>query len=383
MATISETDADELYAQMLVLQLIECTKGCAVTWYKTSLTDYTTQWTVSNRYYDVSLTYLRSMYQLNFIRNRRLIYSVDSNLVSEVFELYRVIEIFFNNNLSVLLQAIQNQNGCDNHFITIDEIEGGVVCGGSAIEEHLPRLGGVVCGGTADIQAIGIAPYSIHADHHIVNTSPGVQSIINTLYYEYNFPQSGSFEFDAYDGTLQNSYQLNDYVNVTDAIPSDDTDGIIVLSDFQAVIIELEGNPFDYIDPVLECYLTGKLPDKATGTTYCKLSIQYDPSYTPSMELYQWNVLSLRRSQITDDVQNLAIGSFVDIDFEIDVISSTVAIATQTVATEEALFPIDQWNFDESGIWAAMLVLRFNQNNGIKPYSYKISAINLEVGYTF
>jgi hypothetical protein len=155
---------DQLYPRILILELIEKTKGCAVTWDKISPTVYKAHWQIENRYYDVFITYFKTTYKIDFVRNGKSIYSTRG--VAELIDLYQIIEIYLRKD-DLFLSGIQNQVDC-RHIFRVKSI-GGVVAGGispvikssitiissggvkisgvSVAAKFLPTSGGVVCGG--------------------------------------------------------------------------------------------------------------------------------------------------------------------------------------------------------------------------------------------
>lgn len=103
-------DIDYLYPRILILEMIEKTKGCAVVWDQITPTTYQTHWSVSNRYYDVTMTYLRNTYRVDFIRNGRSVLNIDANNVPEVIDLFRVVGVYLGqDDISSFSAAIQNQ----------------------------------------------------------------------------------------------------------------------------------------------------------------------------------------------------------------------------------------------------------------------------------
>lgn len=139
---------DYLYPRILILELIEKTKGCAVVWDRLRPSVYKTHWQVDNRYYNVTLTYLKTTYRIDFIRNGRSIYNVDSFAVAELSELYQIVEIYLA-QVDESLMAIQNQLDCTR--ISRLRSYGGVVGGGTSIFSKLKNpaiaTGGVKVGG--------------------------------------------------------------------------------------------------------------------------------------------------------------------------------------------------------------------------------------------
>jgi len=139
---------DYLYPRILILELIEKTKGCAVVWDRLRPSVYKTHWQVDNRYYNVTLTYLKTTHRIDFIRNGRSIYNVDSFAVAELSELYQIVEIYLA-QVDESLMAIQNQLDCTR--ISRLRSYGGVVGGGTSIFSKLKNpaiaTGGVKVGG--------------------------------------------------------------------------------------------------------------------------------------------------------------------------------------------------------------------------------------------
>jgi hypothetical protein len=105
---------DYLYPKILILELIEKTKSCAVVWNRATPTDFTTHWSGQNRYYDVCITYLRNTYRVDFVRNGRSVLNVDAGNVPEVVDLFRIIGVCLGqDDISTLTPAIQNQIACN------------------------------------------------------------------------------------------------------------------------------------------------------------------------------------------------------------------------------------------------------------------------------
>jgi len=162
---------DYLYPRILILELIEKTKGCAVVWDQITPTVYQTHWSVSDRYYDVTITYLRNTYRVDFIRNGRSILNVDAGNVPEVIDLFRVIGIYLGQDyVPGISAAIQNQLDCTHRHreaalggvevggsarvfnSTLYVAQSGVIIGGTSISSSsIQAAGGVVVGGDAEI----------------------------------------------------------------------------------------------------------------------------------------------------------------------------------------------------------------------------------------
>jgi len=104
-------ELDYIYPKILILQLIEKTKDCAVIWDKMSPTAYKTKFSIDDRYYDINLTYLRSTYIIDFVRNGRFVINVDAASVPELIDLFKVIDLFWFQNADIL-QSVQNQTSC-------------------------------------------------------------------------------------------------------------------------------------------------------------------------------------------------------------------------------------------------------------------------------
>lgn len=160
---------DYLYPKILILELIEKTKSCAVVWEKITPTAYTTHWSSpQNRYYDVCITYLRSNYRVDFVRNGRSVLNVDSGNVPEVVDLFRIIGVYLGqDDISTITPAIQNQIDCSRMrrekarggvivsgrgtVMSSTSVfgEDGVILGGSALfSKFLPGQGGILAGGS-------------------------------------------------------------------------------------------------------------------------------------------------------------------------------------------------------------------------------------------
>lgn len=105
---------DGIYQKILILELIEKTKNCLVTWDQFSPTVYKTNWSVKNRYYNVSVTYMKNAYRVDFIKNNRSVLNIDSNDVPEISDLFRIIDAYLGqDDVSTLIPAIQNQTSCN------------------------------------------------------------------------------------------------------------------------------------------------------------------------------------------------------------------------------------------------------------------------------
>lgn len=100
---------DDLYPRMLVLQVTEKTKTGTLIWNRDALTVFRTSWESGDRYYDVRLSYLRGLYEVDFSRNGRIIYTVSTVSVPEVAELYEVVSIVLGDN-NDFLTPIQSQS---------------------------------------------------------------------------------------------------------------------------------------------------------------------------------------------------------------------------------------------------------------------------------
>ena len=112
MVISASTPTDFLYPTMLVLELIERTKRCAIHWDKEPLGVYSTSWLVNNKYYTASLVPMQSNHQLSIILNTRPIYTINSVNVPEVIDLYNVLGIIYGQSNNII-QAIQSQATCD------------------------------------------------------------------------------------------------------------------------------------------------------------------------------------------------------------------------------------------------------------------------------
>ena len=207
---------DYLYPRILVLELIEKTKGCAVVWDQVTPTVYQTHWSVSNRYYDVTITYLRNTYRVDFIRNGRSVLNIDAGNVPEVVDLFRVIGIYLGQDyITGVSAAIQNQLDCTHRhreaarggvevggsatigsFTNFVSEDGGVTISGSSdVTSFLPGSGGVISGGSAVVSAV----YSITA-------TGGVEAGFT---FEYSIIQSeDNGQYGWYSGTLGEDYLI-------------------------------------------------------------------------------------------------------------------------------------------------------------------------------
>lgn len=108
---------DGIYQRILILELIEKTKNCLVTWDEFSPTVYKTEWNIKNRYYEVSVTYLRNNYRVDFVRNNRSVLNIDSGDVPEVLDLFRIVGIYLGqDDVSTLIPAVQNQIACNEEI---------------------------------------------------------------------------------------------------------------------------------------------------------------------------------------------------------------------------------------------------------------------------
>jgi len=142
---------DYLYPRILILELIEKTKGCAVVWNKIRPAVYKTHWKVEDRHYDVSLTYLKTTFKIDFARNGRSVYNVDSNAVAEIDDLYQIVDLYLEQDDS-FLPALQSQLNCRRYHRI--KSKGGVVAGGTSA--YLRKIiktttGGVVVGGSSSV----------------------------------------------------------------------------------------------------------------------------------------------------------------------------------------------------------------------------------------
>lgn len=181
-----------LYPQILIKELIEKTKGCAVVWNKPRGTTFYADWSVNTRFYQAYLSYLGGTYRLDILRNNRAIYSVDASDVPDVSVLYQIVDHFLSQNEFLRPTLVmQKQIDCQSIFyeypmggvvlggravhtynettsggveaagvspvVSFLPFHGGIVLGGSAIDSHLDmRVGGVVMGGSALVSVAGV-----------------------------------------------------------------------------------------------------------------------------------------------------------------------------------------------------------------------------------
>jgi len=142
---------DYLYPKILILELIEKTKGCSVVWDKIRSATYKTHWQVEDRYYDISLTYLKNTFKIDFKRNGRSVYSLDSNAVAEINDLYQIVELYLEQDDS-FLPALQSQLSCRRYHKA--KAKGGVVSGGTSayvVKAIRTSTGGVKVGGSSNV----------------------------------------------------------------------------------------------------------------------------------------------------------------------------------------------------------------------------------------
>lgn len=208
---------DYLYPRILILELIEKTKGCAVVWDQITPTVYQTHWSVSDRYYDVTITYLRNTYRVDFIRNGRSVLNVDAGNVPEVIDLFRVIGIYLGQDyVPGISAAIQNQLDCTHRHreaarggVEVSGVArissrtsfsggGGVVLSGSStVSKFLPGSGGMTSGGVAVVQVT----YNIESSGGVVLAEPFVSD-----YQIIDSEDNGQYGW--YGGTLGEDYVM-------------------------------------------------------------------------------------------------------------------------------------------------------------------------------
>lgn len=142
----------DLQADILLADLNDRTKRCAIVWNRVATTTYHCYFQWNNDWYDAYVTLMRGSYGFDLIKNGRNVFSINSYINNQVAVLYYVITDTFNN--SEIKQIIQDVNSlvtCKN--MLREAARGGVEVGGDAIDAYYRYvIGGVIVGGTGSLR---------------------------------------------------------------------------------------------------------------------------------------------------------------------------------------------------------------------------------------
>lgn len=151
----------DLQPGLLLADLIDKTKRCAITWDQVSHTTFHSSFVWNNDWYDVYVTLMRGSYGLDLNRNERNVLSINSYVNDQVAVLYYVItDSMDDNEIKQIIQDVNSLISARN--IKRESGLGGVVVSGSStVAFYKYVIGGVKTGGTASLVA---APASFTND---------------------------------------------------------------------------------------------------------------------------------------------------------------------------------------------------------------------------
>lgn len=141
----------DLQADLLLADLNDRTKRCAIAWDRVSPTTYHCYFEWGNDWYDAYVTLMRGSYGLDLIKNERLVLNINSYINDQVAVLYYVItDTFDDHEIKQIIQDINTLASCKN--VVRKAALGGVTVGGTAVVVYYRYvIGGVTVGGTASL----------------------------------------------------------------------------------------------------------------------------------------------------------------------------------------------------------------------------------------
>jgi hypothetical protein len=133
----------EMQPDIIVAELIDRTKNCAITWNSITHTTYSTNFLWRSDYYDVYITLIRNGYVLDVVKNKRKVLNLSSYINDQLQVLYYVITDTMKEQ--TIKQIIQDLNSLPTCIVEPRVIKtGGVVAGGLSVTSILHSVQAVV-----------------------------------------------------------------------------------------------------------------------------------------------------------------------------------------------------------------------------------------------